>query len=108
MRTIRKIILGVSYFVGAWVLTSFIGVMFNPSNAGIWTSSLMWALLASLIVMPGLVLVYHASYSRSQPTEVSPTTELSPTTEAERVPFIEEEQMDNTLWPTSEEESAQR
>ena len=43
-----------------WVLSSFAGLMINPSNAEIWTTSLMWSLLSSLIVMPILVVVHHA------------------------------------------------
>jgi hypothetical protein len=61
MPVVRHIVSGLSTLMGVWVLASFIGVMFNPGNAGVWTLSLVWSLLASLLVMPTLVVVHHAN-----------------------------------------------
>jgi len=99
MNTVRKIIIGSFYFIGSWVIASFVGVMFNPSNAGLWTTSLMWSLLASLLVMPGLVLVYHASQARHQ-------KERKVSRDVERPPFVEDEHEEGTLWPMPEEDSS--
>lgn len=102
MKSIRRVISGTFYLIGTWVILSFIGVMFNPSNAEIWTQSLMWSLLASLIILPGLVFAHHAGQTRQRKKEASVSEETKET------PFIEEEHRDTTLWPTSEEQSSQR
>jgi peptidoglycan/LPS O-acetylase OafA/YrhL len=59
MRIVRVLVPGLSALLGAWVLLSFAGLMINPANAAIWTTSLMWSLLAGLFVMPILVVVHH-------------------------------------------------
>jgi membrane protein implicated in regulation of membrane protease activity len=99
MTSVRKIISGTFYVIGTWVIASFIGVMFNTANAGLWTTSLMWSLLASLVILPGLVFVYHAGESRRRENEVAPSEQ------AEERPFVEESR-EETLWPPSEEESS--
>ena len=52
----RRLILLVSAAVGLWVLASFAGTMFDPARAQLWTRSLMWSLLASLLISPALLV----------------------------------------------------
>lgn len=61
MTVTRLFTLVLSFLMGLWVFGSFVGVMFNFDNAGFWTTSLMWSLLSSVLVMPVLVLVHHAT-----------------------------------------------
>jgi len=49
--------------VGIWLLGSFGGVMFDPLRANLWTQSLMWALLASVILAPVFLFVGISSES---------------------------------------------
>jgi hypothetical protein len=105
MKTVRRIIIGAFYLMGTWTMVSFAGVMFNPGNAEIWTMSLMWSLLASLLVMPGLVLAHHASHSRSRKQNASAS---EPSEQPSfQPPFVEKEQEEAPLWPAAEEKSAQ-
>lgn len=53
-------------FVGVWVLGSFLGVMLDPGHKNLWTQSLMWALLSSVILAPVFIFV-GTSESTSSP-----------------------------------------
>jgi len=58
-------------FVALWVLGSFVGVMFDPAHQGLWTQSLMWSMLASVILAPVFIFIGTApssSTSQSSPT----------------------------------------
>lgn len=55
MRNARRFILYLAFAIGAWLLTSFGGAMFDSANAAFWSDSLMWALLAFMVVCPALV-----------------------------------------------------
>lgn len=57
----RLFIVALSSLMGLWVFGSFAGVMFGLDNAGFWTTSLMWSLLVSALVMPVLVVLHHAT-----------------------------------------------
>jgi len=104
MKNIRRLILALSSFIGIWVLVSFAGAMFDSGNAALWSSSLMWALLSSLIVMPALVMVNHASTQASK--EAAAQQQAAQTAEPE--PFIEEDADETrTLWPDPEQETVQ-
>lgn len=59
-------------FVVIWVLGSFLGVMFDPSRANVWTQSLMWALLASVILAPVFLFFSTDSSDSSSSTSPSP------------------------------------
>jgi hypothetical protein len=61
MTIVRSLVPGLSALLAAWVVLSFAGVMFNPGNAGFWTTSLISSLLASVLIMPVLVIVHHAT-----------------------------------------------
>lgn len=102
MKQVRRIILALSAFIGVWVLVSFGGAMLDSANAGFWSSSLMWSLLSSLIIMPALVVANHASTKASQKNEAA--NQQKPAQDEE--PFIEEDSEEpHTLWPEPEQEA---
>ena len=100
MTIVRFLIPGLSALMGIWVVLSFAGVMFNPGNAGFWTTSLVSALLASVLVMPVLVIVHHAtsqrdarptarpapSFSTESPDLIDPTPQSSDSSPSRREP----------------------
>ena len=106
MKIIHKLIPVLGILMGLWVMGSFGGVMLNLSNAEFWTSSLMWSLLASLLVMPALVFVYHASSQPGKPTleHTQPITQSAD----EQEPFIQEEDQEGALWPEAEKDHASK
>lgn len=96
MKQVRRLIIALSAFIGIWVLVSFVGAMVDSANASFWSGSLMWSLLSSLIVMPALVMVNHASTQASHKT----TQKQAQTPQREQEPFIQEESDEtHTLWP---------
>jgi hypothetical protein len=98
MNTVRKLIPVLAGLVGLWVIGSFVGVMLNLSDADFWTTSLMWSLLTSLLVMPGLVVLHHAtqrSGAGRQRTSSRPTIQKQP-------PFVPEQEEEGVLWPETE------
>jgi hypothetical protein len=103
MKQIRRLILALSGVIGVWVLVSFGGAMVDSGNAAFWSSSLMWALLSSLIVMPALVMVNHAS-TQSAKRAARKRSEAT----AEDEPFIQQQEGADearTLWPEPEQEA---
>jgi NADH:ubiquinone oxidoreductase subunit 6 (subunit J) len=61
--------------VAVWVLGSFVGVMLDGARADLWTRSLMWAMLASVILAPVFLFVGTSSTDSSPPS--SPEAEQS-------------------------------
>lgn len=55
----RRLIFALSTALGVWVLASFAGTMLDPAHSALWTSSLMWSLLTSLLLSPALLVVAH-------------------------------------------------
>ena len=53
----KRFFQGLAVFVGIWLLGSFAGVMFDPPRANLWTQSLMWSMLASVILAPVFIFV---------------------------------------------------
>jgi hypothetical protein len=104
MKFIRKLIPLLGILMGLWVIGSFGGVMLNLSNAEFWTTSLMWSLLASLLVMPALVMVYHAS-PRPEKRTSEPTQTVTSSAE-EQDPFVQEDDQEGALWPEAEKDHA--
>ena len=97
MKQVRRLILALSGVIGVWVLVSFGGAMFDSANAAFWSGSLMWSLLSSLIVMPALVMVNHASTQSERKAARQ---------QSEQEPFIQEESDEaHTLWPEPEQEA---
>lgn len=106
MKFIHKLVPILGILMGVWVMGSFGGVMLNLSNAGFWTTSLMWSLLASLLVMPALVFVYHASSQPEKPT-VEHTQPIQQSAE-KQAPFVQEEDQEGALWPEAEKDHASK
>lgn len=107
MKKVRRLILVLSAFIGVWVLVSFGGAMIDSANAGFWSSSLMWSLLSSLIIMPALVVANHASTKAEQKKTAKQTKTSAQKRDEE--PFIEEHSEEphepHTLWPEPEQEA---
>lgn len=104
MKNVRRLIYLVSSFIGLWVLVSFGGAMVNSANADFWTTSLMWALLCCLLVMPALVVINHASsQSEVKTTKKAQATSVEQS-EPQEEPFVRDSDSDRTLWPESEEQ----
>lgn len=79
--------------------------MFDSANAAFWSSSLMWALLSLLIVMPALVVVNHAS-GTGETRETPQSAGQEPSPEEEQKPFVEKSTKEmRTLWPEPEQGS---
>lgn len=57
MQNVRQTIFYLAFFIGTWLLISFGGAMFDSANAAFWSDSLMWSLLAFMIVSPALVFL---------------------------------------------------
>lgn len=64
----KRLFKSLAWLTGIWLLCSFLGVMFNPSRAAMWTQSLMWGLLVSVILAPSLLFVLTAPSSSSDST----------------------------------------
>lgn len=79
--------------------------MVDSANAALWSSSLMWALLSSLVVAPALLVVHNAS--PDSPERASSRSQ--PTPEEDQAPFIEDGEPGKmrTLWPDPETEPNQ-
>jgi len=87
--------------MAAWVFSSFAGLLINPSNADLWTTSLMWSMIASLLVMPVLVFVYHAFGGTGQvPSEQDTAPEKQTDVPASFIPDGSASE-----WPPSETDS---
>lgn len=68
------------------MLGSFLGVMLDPAHKNLWTQSLMWAMLSSVILAPVFVFV---GTSESDPSprlqrEVDPLDETGETNDRAR------------------------
>jgi hypothetical protein len=87
--------------MGVWVIVSFAGVMFNAGNAELWTTSLMWALLASLVVMPCLVIAHHMQKNAQRRNRSSHTSD-SEEAVSEQPAFVSDRERNQTPWPSSE------
>lgn len=85
--------------VGLWVLGSFLGVMFDPARANMWTQSLMWSMLSSVILAP--VFIFLGTSSSDTASESSPPSPSDPTFEVEENVDIgqQEETAETEEWP---------
>ena len=102
MKQLRRLFTALGIFIGIWVLVSFTGTMVDTANVSFWSSSLMWSLLSSLVVMPALVVVTHASKEASRKSARTRARRA----EREQEPFIQEgSDQTRTLWPEPEQEA---
>lgn len=110
MQFVEKIILAVTVLMGGWVIVSFVPVMFDLGNPEFWTVSLMWSLLASVLVMPALVILHHVGTRRAESARY-PDAERSekPSSDGDEVPpFIDDEDRDDVLRPSRQSRSSHR
>jgi len=105
MQNVQKIILYLASAIGVWLLASFAGAMFDSVNAAFWSSSLMWALLSFLIVMPALALMNDFSFRTQQSNAPSQEGKASTKVmDANTTSFIDEDaDQSQTLWPEPEQ-----
>jgi hypothetical protein len=68
MQTARRLIVALSSAIVLWVFTSVAGALLDPAHAALWSSSLMWSLLSTLLVAPALVMVFDTSLARTAET----------------------------------------
>lgn len=104
MKIVRKLIVVLGFLMGAWVVASFAGVMINAGNPGFWTTSLMWSLLASVVVMPGLVVAHHANKSAERRAAKKRMEQAKPPAE-EQPAFVDEGERQRAVWPIEAEEN---
>lgn len=101
MKVIRLIILGLSFVMGTWVIASFAGVMVNAGDADFWTTSLMWSLLASVLVMPALVVAHHATKNAEKRAARKQMEQAAHS--GEEPAFIDEREQQRAAWPIETE-----
>jgi hypothetical protein len=99
MKIVRQLIIGLSAFIAIWTGVSFIAVMFDAGNIDFWTTSLVWALLASVVVMPGLVIAHHAT----QQAKARADREQARQSIGQPTPFVGEADQEDALWPSDAE-----
>lgn len=98
MQNVRRLILYLASVIGVWLLISFGGAMVDSANAAFWSSSLMWALLSFLVVMPALVMANHASSQSAQ--RAASAQRQSASAQTKQKPFVKDESDEvRTLWP---------
>lgn len=94
----KRLFVVLAVLVAVWGLGSFLGVMFDPARANLWTQSLMWALLASIILAPILIFVGTSSESNQSPPRAEQPFEVDESADVnQREPHEEEE------WPYTSE-----
>ena len=99
MKNVRRLILYVASAVGIWLLVSFGGAMVDSGNAAFWSTSLMWALLTSLIIAPALLMANDV-FTRSKRRTARP----SASSQGNKKPFVEDDSDEvRTLWPEPEQ-----
>lgn len=107
----RRLLSILTPLVAFWALASFAGTMFDPGNAGFWTQSLMWSLIASMVVAPFFVFSRNQTSSRSATSKQAARPERSPAAEtsSDEEPF--DDHSKRTLWPkpadTAEEDGGE-
>jgi len=94
----RRLIGFISAAVGLWMLVSFAAVMLGAPHAVFWTSSLMWALLASMLLFPALLMAWLGSHADSGSSGSPPVRDVPPERRPE--PFADDA---SSLWPEPQE-----
>lgn len=86
--------------IGAWVLVSFAGTMFDPTRAELWTQSLMASLVVSLLAVPLLMMFGMRSRTKSTSSGGAPP---------QADPFVDESSgRMSRLWPEEEKQTHER
>ena len=97
----KRLFLTLAVLVIVWVLVSFLGVMFDPARAEIWTRSLMWSMLSTVILAPVFIFIgtspSTASSESSTPSRSEQTFEVDENVDIGQ----QEEAADTEEWPYS-------
>lgn len=96
----KRLFQTIAVIVGIWLLSSFLGVMFDPARANLWTQSLMWALLSCVVLAPVILFVgtsnesggTYSSENKSQSMEIEDDVDVG-----------EEEIKEKGEWPYTSE-----
>jgi hypothetical protein len=105
--------------LGLWILASFAGVVADGARPEFWTTSLMWSLLAGLVIAPFYAFVNSAMFESydvsNDQTDESSTDEPAPAfdagsreappTRALDLDKINEMASARKLWPEDSEET---
>jgi len=96
----KRTLLYLVFAVGAWVLVSFGGAMFDPARANFWTQSLMASLIASLVLAPLLFFVRQQTPASASKKTETPSPASQPAAQSQEDAFVTDEadRLD-TLWP---------
>lgn len=99
MTFFRHVIIGLSLLIASWAIASFAGVLMYLEPPEFWTTSLMWALLASIVVMPILMIGYHAN---ERALRAAVRKQLMQKESVEQPPaFVNETDDRDRLWPSA-------
>jgi len=93
----KRLFLSIAVFVGIWLLGSFLGTMFDPARANLWTTSLMWAMLSCVVLAPVFLFVGTSSPASSDtPRGTEDPFEVD---EAVDVPDEDPQEVQREGWP---------
>jgi hypothetical protein len=101
MQPIRQLLTAFSFAIAVWLVGSVVGVVADPVRAEFWTASMMWALLAALMIAPALVMLYDPSIGNSERTETGSAD--SSASDGSQKSFVD----DARTAPVSEEPSSE-
>ncbi len=90
MIVLRRILTVLSILVVAWIATSIGGLVLDPGRVALWSTSLVGAFLASLLIVPALVMLYDETLVSSSSAQNEPAEQQS-FTDAEAASMPEKE-----------------
>jgi hypothetical protein len=74
--------------VGLWILASFTGVLADGARPEFWTTSLMWSLLAGIVIAPFYAFIQSRMFSTTESTK-SVSQEMQDEDEDNTVPAFD-------------------
>jgi len=117
----KRILTTLASALGLWILVSFTGVIADGARPEFWTTSLMWSLLAGLVIAPFYAFVSSQMFADEPTSTVVETEETeeaaevpafhsggseeAPPTRALDVDEIREMESARKLWPQQKEEA---
>jgi hypothetical protein len=95
----KRLFQALAIFIAIWVLGSFVGVMFDAAHANLWTQSLMWGMLASVILAPVFIFIGTSPGSGSSSTRPPQAEQPFEVDEGIDMDRQEEEVSEREGWP---------
>jgi len=95
----KRLFQALAAIVTLWVLGSFVGVMFDTANQNLWTRSLMWSMLASIILAPVFIFVGTAPSGSSSQSASNPSRAEQSFDVDEKVEVSQEDTSEKQGWP---------